>query len=75
MLRNTLKGVAQIIGVGLPSWLILVWTANAPLVPGADVFLIALVQVLFIAGFIGWYRWRVAKREQVATETDATTAD
>jgi len=75
MLKNTLKGIAQILVVGLPSWFILVWTASAALVPGTDVFIIALIQVLFIVIFIGWYRWRVAKREPVAAEADATTAD
>lgn len=48
------KGIGQFIAIALPSLFTLVWTLDAALVPGADVFLVALVQVVFIAVFIGY---------------------
>jgi len=49
------KRIGQFLGVALPSLFMLVWTLDAALVPGADVFLVALVQVVFIAVFM--WRW------------------
>lgn len=48
------KGIGQFVGVSLPSLFLVIWTLDAPLVPGADVFLISLAQVIFIAVFIGY---------------------
>lgn len=48
------KGIGQFVAVALPSLFILLWTIDAALVPGADVFLVALVQVIFIAVFVGY---------------------
>lgn len=58
MIENILVGIGQLLVVGLPSWIILLFTVDAPLVPGADVFLITLAQVLFLVVFIAWVRWR-----------------
>ena len=52
------KRVGQFIAVSLPSLFVLIWTLDAPLVPGADVFVLALLQVVFIAGFLGYLAWR-----------------
>lgn len=48
------KGLGQFIAVSLPSLFVLLWTLDAALVPGADVFIIALLQVIFIAVYIGY---------------------
>lgn len=54
--KSVSRGFGQFFAVGLPSLFILLWTLDAPLVPGADVFVIALIQVLFLAVFIAWIR-------------------
>lgn len=48
------KGIGQFVAVSLPSLFMVIWTIDAALVPGADVFLIALAQVLFIGIFISY---------------------
>lgn len=52
MIENILVAIGQLLVVGLPSWVTLLFTVDAPLVPGADVFLITLAQVLFLVVFI-----------------------
>lgn len=56
--KRTGKGIGQFVAVALPSLFILVWTLDAALVPGADVFLVALAQVLFIGVFVGYLYWK-----------------
>lgn len=51
------KAVGQFILVSLPSLFTLFWTLDAAIVPGADVFIISLIQVIFIAILFG-YRYR-----------------
>lgn len=48
------KILSQFILVSLPSLTLLVWTADAYLIVAADVFWIALIQVIFIAAYIGY---------------------
>lgn len=52
------KAIVQFVIVALPSLFILLWTLDAALVPGADVFIITAVQTLFIAIFIVYIYWR-----------------
>lgn len=52
---STTKQIGQFVGVALPSLFMLLWTVDAALVAGADVFLLALIQVGFIAVFM--WRW------------------
>jgi len=50
-----IKFIAKTVGAILPTLLLVFWTANAALVPGADVFLISSLQlILFLV-----YAWRV----------------
>lgn len=55
---RVVKAIGQFVIVALPSLFILLWTLDAALVPAADVFIITLVQTLFIAIFIGYIYWR-----------------
>ena len=49
------KEIALFIGVTLPSLLLLIVSVDAPLVVGQDVFLFALLQVLFVGAFMYKY--------------------
>ncbi|WP_254861977.1 hypothetical protein [Halovivax gelatinilyticus] len=49
------KRIGQFVAVALPSLFMLLWTLDAALVLGEDVFVIALLQVVFIAVFM--WRW------------------
>lgn len=51
------KAIGQFVIVALPALFMLLWTLDAALVPGADVFIIAFIQVLFIGIYIG-YQYR-----------------
>lgn len=55
------NGIGQFILVSLPSSFTVVWTIDAALVPGADVFVLALVQAIFIGVFMA-YRSRKRPR-------------
>ena len=46
-------------GVSLPSLFLLLLSVDASLVAGSDVFIISLLQVVFIGGYIG-YAYRKA---------------
>lgn len=48
------KAIGQLILVALPTLFVLLWTLDAALVPGADVFIIAVIQLLFIVVYIGY---------------------
>lgn len=52
------KGIGQFAIVALPALFMLVWTFDALLVPGADVFIVALIQIVFITVFIGYVNWK-----------------
>lgn len=51
------KGIGQFVIVSLPTLFTLFWTLDALLVPGSDVFIIALLQAVFIAVYIGYVYW------------------
>lgn len=48
------KLLSQFILVSLPSLILLIWTADAYLIVAADVFWIALIQVIVIAAYVGF---------------------
>lgn len=50
-----LRGTGRFIGVALPSLFLLFWAVDAPLLVGRDVFLLALLQAVFIGVFL--WRW------------------
>lgn len=54
------KAVAAFVGVSLPSLFMLLISLDAPLIAGADVFLISLLQVVFIAVFIGYVNMKAS---------------
>ena len=53
------KALGIFTGVSLPSLFMLLLSVDAPLVTGTDVFIISLLQVVFIGAFIG-YAYRKA---------------
>ena len=53
------KALGMFTGVSLPSLFMLLLSVDAPLVAGTDVFIISLLQVVFIGAFIG-YAYRKA---------------
>lgn len=55
------KAIGQLILVALPTLFVLLWTLDAALVPGADVFIIAAIQLLFIVVYVG-YNYRKGPR-------------
>lgn len=60
------KTIGQFILVALPTLFMLLWTLNAALVPGADVFIIAAIQLVFIVIYIGYnYRKGPTTHHQV----------
>lgn len=56
---NGLSALGMFVGVSLPSLFMLLVSVDAPLVLGRDVFLISLLQVVFIGVFIA-YAYRKA---------------
>lgn len=52
------KGLGQVVVVSLPALFMLLWTLDAALVPGADVFIVALIQLIFIAIYVGYIYWQ-----------------
>jgi len=48
------KAIVMFTGVSLPSLFMLLLSFDAPLVAGADVFIVSFLQVLFIGVFIGY---------------------
>ena len=62
-MNSILKGIIGYIVVALPTLFMLVWTIDAALVPGADVFIVAFAQALFLAGLF-LYLWRRGGRPQ-----------
>ncbi len=63
------KGIGQLVVVAIPTLFMLIWTIDAPLVPGADVFLLALVQLVFIIGFFVYDSWRGGSGQEGADAT------
>jgi len=55
------KAIGLFAGVSLPSLFLLLISLDAPLLAGTDVFVISLLQVVFIAVFIG-YAYRKASK-------------
>jgi hypothetical protein len=53
------KALGIFTGVSLPSLFMLLLSVDAPLIAGTDVFIISLLQVVFIGAFIG-YAYRKA---------------
>jgi hypothetical protein len=53
-----LKTIGQFLVVALPTLFTLLWTIDAALVPGADVFFIALLQLVFLVGYFAWDGYR-----------------
>jgi hypothetical protein len=51
-----LKVIGLFLGLSLPSWLLVLVSADAVLVLAEDVFLIALLQILFVGLFM-WRSW------------------
>ena len=51
------KAIGLFILVTLPTLFTLLWTLEAALVPGADVFIIAAIQLIFFTIYFG-YRYR-----------------
>lgn len=62
-MNTILKGIIGYFVVALPTLFMLVWTIDAALVPGADVFFVALAQAIFLAGLFV-YLWRRGGRPQ-----------
>lgn len=69
MVKNILKAIGQVIVVGLPSLFMLLWTFDAALVPGSDVFVITLIQFLFIIVFVAWIARSSKKGDTQTTDT------
>lgn len=50
-----IKYIGQFVGVSLPTLFLLLWSVDAVLMVGQDVFLIALVQFIVLAVFFWRY--------------------
>lgn len=49
------KYIGQFMGVSLPTIFLLLWSLDAPLMVGQDVFLVAVIQFVVLAGFFWRY--------------------
>lgn len=49
------KHIGQFVGVALPTIFLLLWSVDAVLMAGQDVFLLAVIQFVILAGFFWRY--------------------
>ena len=52
-----LVGIIQFFVVTSPSWFLLFWSRDIAVVASSDVFLGAVVQIIFIGLYIGYIYW------------------
>lgn len=66
-----LRTIGTFVGVSLPTILLLLWSVDAALMVGTDVFIIALLQFIFLAV----YMWRSNRATTEKSQSEPTASE